>query len=86
METENELIRIKSYEKRAYMRCMRAFICGSTICTVQGEYYCIHSYATLIAQVRISDRRLVRFNNKYYSATTSKLQKLVTEIFGTLSN
>ena len=42
--------------------------------------YVVTSYATLIA--RIKGDKLVEFDNCAYSATTSKIQNIIAELFG----
>jgi hypothetical protein len=41
----------------------------------------IYSYGTLIARVSTSDRKVLEFNDRYYSVTTSKLQNIIRGVF-----
>lgn len=74
--------RIKQREIPEYLEQYRTFICGSARGCMAGTSYQVWSYNTKIAEVDMESGELTYFDNHNYSATTHRLQKAVTDVFG----
>lgn len=72
--------RITNSEISAYIARREPFLSNSAMGRETTAGYVVTSYATMIA--RIDGGELVEFDNQKYSATTSKIQNIIADLFG----
>lgn len=72
--------RITNSEIAAYIARREPFLSNSAMGRETTSGYVVTSYATMIA--RVEGDKLAEFDNRAYSATTSKIQNIIADLFG----
>lgn len=68
-------------EIEKYLERFKPFKGNSAYAIFKDPYYIVYSYKTEILKYDTEDRKVVYFDDKKYSSTTSRLQNLIKKIF-----
>ena len=75
---------IKRDDVREYLSECKPFRNGSAYAIYDNDNtYIIMSYVTIIARIDTSTHKVLEFDGKYYSSTTSFIQDAVRDVFDT---
>ena len=73
---------IKRADVRKYLEECKPFRNGSAY-AIYDNTYIIMSYVTVIARIDTNTHKVLEFDGKYYSSTTSFIQDAVRDVFDT---
>ena len=75
---------IKRADVRKYLSECKLFRSGTAYAIYDNDNtYIVMSYVTVIARIDPNTRKVLEFDGKYYSSTTSFIQDAVRDVFDT---